>query len=198
MLSAIGVNIALKGATDTDLNTVQSILDGYREQSFFDLSNGYGQVVRTDALDMYDRGVIGIDLSIDGVVKLVVDSKEGTVFFSVSDRQALLSQLVLMFSGYKIADVDLADYMPIFERGCTFRYSECKSEDYDKSLSGLFDDTLDGVTPNEVDAFVQITDGDLETINNYKIRDDLHSALFQIVSTESGTDKCKIALFSTK
>lgn len=49
MLPAIGVNIALKGATDIDLNTVQSILDGYREQSYFDPSNGYGQVVRTDA-----------------------------------------------------------------------------------------------------------------------------------------------------
>ena len=196
MLPAIGVNIALKGATDIDLNTVQSILDGYREQSCFDPSNGTGQVVRTDALDMYDRGVIGIDLSMDGVVKFVVDSREGTVFLSVSDRQALLSQLVLMFSGYKFADVDFDDYMPIFEKGCTFRYAECNSEGFDKSLSGLFDDALDGVAPNEVDAFIQVTDGDLEIINNYKIRDNLHSVLFQLVSTESGTDKCGIALFS--
>lgn len=164
MMSAMGIDYILKGATEEDIRIVQNILDVCKGRPDFDSDCGKGkgaEVVSSETLDLSDHNSIGFDLCEKGTIKVKTYTREGMVYYDETDRKVLLEQLVLMFSGSQFADIDLADFFPVFEKKCRFSYIEYKKGELLEKSTKLLENVTKGMSKDSVSIFVQHTFTDI-------------------------------------
>ena len=197
MMPAMGVNYALKGATEADISLVRAVVEKCSKEHSFDDANGLGTVTVVDSLETVEYD-IGLDISKRGKVEFYVGNKAGVIEYDEADKDALLRELVLMFSGNVFMDVDMADYMPIFEKGCEFSYIDCQGSELRKGIKNFLDSALNTIK-QETKAFIQITvensDGSIadivDVVEGYNNQD----LMMQIIDMNSAEDKWRVSLF---
>ncbi len=195
MMPAMGINIVLNGADVSDKKVVQAVFDSFQDESFFDVTNGSGKVISEDTASEHEGHNIEFDLSNEQSIKIAVEGMVGVIYYDTPDKHILLEQLVLMFSGYKVMDVDLADIMPVLEKGCKFTWLRCKEEECSKAAMDLVFFVLKGRDNDTVDAFLQITDASLLAVSQIGLDEFEQNVIMQLISTETKGGQCTIALF---
>ena len=199
MMPATGMDFILKGAKEDDIEFVQRIIDGQKGMPYFDPDIGKGDNARaipSETLDLPDECCIGLDLSANGSIKIkIVSGEEGIIYYDDADRRKLLEQLVLMFSGYLIADVDLADFMPVFEKNCWFWWTEYKEGELNAKAEKLLEEATKGLEKEDMVLFLQFTNGSLPEIAALELGDEFQDILMQIVTTETEEDTGTLVVF---
>ncbi len=189
-----------KGAEDADIKFIQKILDGYKGKPYSGPEYGDGKVIMTDSPGKPEEYGIEFDLGGDGIIKIKGDSREGSVLYDAPDRNVLIEQLILMFSGNRFQDSDYADLMPVFEAGCRFRHAECENGHVREQTEKLLKDVLQ--EPGSKEVILQITGGDPAEAALAMAELDIDTKLFkvvpQIIMIEPGKDNFVIAVFSTE
>lgn len=176
MMSAMGIDYILKGATEEDIRIVQNILDVCKGRPDFDSDCGKGKgakVVSSETLDLSDHNSIGFDLCEKGTITVKTYSREGIVYYDESDRKVLLEQLVLMFSGSQFADIDLADSFPVFEKKCCFSYIEYKKGELLEKATNLLENATKGLSKDSISIFAQHEYTDISEMSSTE--DELHN-----------------------
>ena len=141
MIGAFKANIALYGGSEDDKKSIQRILDGYKNIELDHQQKGRIRVV--DSLDEMQDEVIGINLNVPGEASIRVEGSDVVIRYSQEDRQCFLEQLVLLFTGNKVLDADLADMMPILKKGCSFHCRRVTEDSFCQLGEELISEVLD-------------------------------------------------------
>ncbi len=208
---AMGCDFALVGATHEEVEYVQNIIDENRKINSGDAfapGSEPGSVIMLDSFDVPADYDIGVDLSENGKASIICMfrsknfMKQGIISYEEKDRKDLLYQLVIMQIGFKFMDVDFNDIMPIFEKGCTFKYINCQKDDYLSSLGDFITKSGEGgninqkelliqmIDPPEVNIFVE-TDECIESLG-------IQNGLLQVITIKESSNNFQVGLFITK
>lgn len=177
MMPAMKVDFRIKGASDVDAELIRKTIERY---------NGNETCEETDF-------EVELDLTQNGTVKVIVDSKTGIISHDEGDREALIEQLVLLFSGNRTLDADPMDIMPIFERGCRFKYAKCGDRDFGQHAKEFFE----SMNLESTDLVLQMTNVDLMEGSTFMAEIDRASLyiVWQIVVTDANDGEKTIAIF---
>ncbi len=202
MMPAIGLTFAIKGSTKKDIEIAKRIINSYIGKSYFDSQYGDGEILPIVSFVVDIDFDVLIDLSEDGVASINLKgySRMGIINYKDEQREKLLEQLILMFSGYRYMEQSVQEIMPIFERGCSFNFVECSSTKQIKVIgTSIFNEIVEQAKGMQLDVFLQVTNAGLvESIDMFKTISNcnlLHDEAFQIVLTESDIANTQLAFF---
>ena len=120
------------------------------------------------------------------------------IFYEKEDRRNLLTQLVLMLSGFRIADADFEDLMPVLEKGCKFKCFEADKDYLSQRIVAGIKDEIRSLGSKRIKLLIQFCDLDPLSWRDFDPKMDdveITDVVSQWVSKDEDEDKGLIAVF---
>ena len=212
MMPAKGIKVAIKSEYAGDIAVIEKIFKNYKTKNYFDPATGMPEVISVSEFDMADEFDIALDMTEEGCIKLKTEVGETEILYAEDDRKALLTQLIVMFSGNRIIDADISEIMKVVGSQCR---AVCKywgflskekyyleGEEYlepGERLNEILNEVVGENDPGDMDIFIQITGDNPIYMTQIELNCDFRNVVWQIIDTEEDypeDGECIVTVFS--